>query len=166
MVKSTENRLLFRFVALFSCFIVAAHAVIFLLQTTQFLEVLNYLTASMTGAAMNLFGAAVIQNNEVLSWGNFSLKVITECTGLFLFIVYLGAVLSYPTSWKNKGIGLLGLPLLILLNLSRLVVLMIIGRYYYYSFDFVHRYLWQTTFIIMVIALWIIWIELVTHIER
>ncbi len=156
--KSTVN-----FVLLFSLFIIIAHLIVFLIQITDFIVVLNNMTARLVFLSLRTFTSEVIMNNEVLIWGNFSLKIITECTGLFLFIVYAGAVVSFPTTWRKKALGLLGLPALFLLNLVRLLVLMLIGRYYRSAFDFVHHYLWQTTFIIAVIAVWMVWVELVVH---
>ena len=161
-----NNRLPVRFVIFFFLFIICAHLIIFVLQITQFLETINALTAGLTRLTLNVFGVGIVQNNEYIYWGDFSLKIIAECTGLFLYIVYLGAVFSYPTSFKNKLFGLLGLPLLILLNDLRLVILMIVGRYYINAFDFIHHYLWQTTFIIAVIAVWIVWLELVVRAEK
>ena len=69
-------------------------------------------------------------------------------------------MLAYPTSLKNKLVGIgFGIPVIQIVNLARLVVLSLTGLYYPGIFEFVHAYIWQSIFVIFIIAIWLIWLE-------
>ncbi len=77
---------------------------------------------------------------------------------------------SRPTpagaSWRKRSIGLLaGLPLLYIVNVVRLVCLAFIGAYAENTevFEFAHQYVWQTLYILIVVGVWLLWVELVVR---
>ena len=64
-----------------------------------------------------------------------------------------------PTHLRDKGIGiLLGLPILYALNVLRILVLLVAGSQFPESFEFMHIYFWQATLVLMVSAVWLLWI--------
>jgi archaeosortase B (VPXXXP-CTERM-specific) len=92
------------------------------------------------------------------------IEIIYECTGVFSIMVLSSCILAYPTKLKEKIIGLvLIIPLILLMNLARLLVLLYVGSYHMDLFEFVHSFLWQATFIIFIIFSWLLWIELVVQ---
>lgn len=102
---------------------------------------------------------STVQGEDVLL-SSFSLKIVEECTAVFASLIYVSCVLAYPTSLKNKLVGIgFGIPVIQIVNLARLVVLSLTGLYYPGIFEFVHAYIWQSIFVIFIIAIWLIWLE-------
>jgi len=121
---------------------------------------LENMTASLLGFLLHILGVSnVASGNNVIMEG-LSLKIIDECTAMFGSIVYVSCVLAYPTDVKKKLTGIaLGIPSLYAINMVRLVVLAFVGLWYPEIFDYVHTYLWQTIFIVFVIAIWLVWVD-------
>jgi len=121
-------------------------------------------TATVTGWVVSIFSDAVTYHGQMCSFQGFNVKIIDECTGLFEMVIYSAAVLAFPTTWKNKGIGLLmGIPGIYLFNLIRIIVLLVVGAYSYRTFEFMHLYFWQVTLIIIIASIWIGWLLLVVN---
>jgi archaeosortase B (VPXXXP-CTERM-specific) len=153
-VIKPEIRFIFAFLFLISVFFVLYD---YTLDSFAFLkaDIANVLafTLSMLGIK------STVQGEDVLL-GNFSLKIVEECTAVFASLIYVSCVLAYPTSLKNKLVGIgFGIPVIQVVNLARLVVLSFTALYYPGIFEFVHTYIWQSIFIIFVIVIWLIWLE-------
>jgi len=103
-----------------------------------------------------------------LVWlGGFSVRIIEECTGIFEALIFVAAVLAYPTSLARKAIGIgLGVPLLYAFNLLRILALLAVGRGRPALFEFMHLYFWQATLILMITSVWLLWIFAVVRRER
>lgn len=124
-------------------------------------------TASVCGGILNLFYDDVNVSDRYLNLRGFSVEIIEECTGIFEMLIFLAALLSYPATWKSKGIGfLLGIPALYSFNVVRIVFLTVVGVYYRDLFDFMHLYFWQATLILMITSVWVLWILLVVSREK
>jgi archaeosortase B (VPXXXP-CTERM-specific) len=107
---------------------------------------------------------ATIDGNLV-SLGEFGVRIIAECTGIFEALIFLAAVLAYPTSWAKRAIGIgLGVPILYAFNVVRILVLVAVGHHWVDLFDFMHLYFWQATLILMITSVWLLWIfKVVRH---
>jgi len=159
---ASENKEALKYVALFLAFCLAFYLVYYYLTLRGSLSILKNLTACILGAILSLSGADVVVNGEVVSINGFTLEIIDECTAVFSSIVYCACVLAYPTTLKNKGMGIaFGVPSLYALNIFRLIVLALVGSSYPGMFEFVHVYLWQASFIIFVVVIFLMWIRLV-----
>jgi len=124
-------------------------------------------TAHICAGILDTVSDDVSVDGRFLSYRGFSVEIIEECTGLFEMLIFLAALLSYPASWKAKGIGLiLGLPALYLFNIVRIVFLTVVGVYQRTLFDFMHLYFWQGTLILMITSVWVLWILLVVGREK
>ena len=131
------------------------------------LDFLKVWTAEASTAIANLFGMNVALDGVILSVENINLEIIDECTGIFAIMINISCILAYPTQLKEKTMGILIVfPLILSLNLVRILFLIYVGKYHPDMFEFVHSYLWQGTFIIFIILTWFIWIELVVKRER
>ena len=125
------------------------------------LSVLKGITAFILGALFSVGGADVVVKGATVSINGFGLEIIDECTAVFSSIVYCSAVLAYPTTLKNKSLGIaFGVPSLYAINILRLSILAIVGISHPALFDFVHVYLWQASFIIFVVAIFLLWLKL------
>jgi exosortase/archaeosortase family protein len=144
--KVSENLEALRYIALFLAFCLTFYLVYYPLTLRGSLSILNNNTALILGMIFSLGGANVIRN------------------GQFSSIVYCSAVLAYPTTAKNKCLGMVfGIPLLYVINIFRLALLVLVGIYYPVMFEFVHVYLWQASFIIFVVVLFVLWLKLVVQ---
>ena len=151
----------YRFVALFLIYL-GLVSVLYPLFTASFSGVIRWLidaTAYVEYLLLRPFTSEVSYAGNLVVFQGFSVKIIVECTGIFEIMIFSAAVLAFPTSIRKKAIGLfLGAPLLYLFNVVRIIVLILVGRYWFSIFDFMHIYFWQATLILMITSVWLLWI--------
>jgi exosortase/archaeosortase family protein len=89
------------------------------------------------------------------------LLIVSECGAIEVFVIFFASVIAFPTPFWKRAIGLiLGLPILYLVNIGRLSCLYVIRALYSKeTFNFVHEYVWQTVYVVFVVALWLAWME-------
>lgn len=117
------------------------------------------LTANVTFFILDLIRMEVEQEASIIYQpGGFAYEIYYRCTG-FLPVACLSVfILAYPGNFRHKFAGLaLGIPLLILLNLVRLVHIFIIGVTRPAYFDFAHNVLWNGIILLAVLGFWLIW---------
>ncbi len=157
-MKKNKLRPEIRFVLIFLLLISAFY--IFYYYTLDYFSFLKTAIANLLAFTLSLIGIkAIVQGDDVLL-GGFALRIVEECTAVFASLIYISCVLAYPSSVKSKlaGIGF-GIPVIQVINLARLVILSLTGLYYPGVFEFVHTYIWQSIFIVFVIAVWLFWLE-------
>lgn len=162
--RVNENRETLQYVTLFLSFCIVFYLIYYFLaiRGATALAHLNELTAGILGALFSLGGARVVVDGAVVTINGFSLEIIDECTAVFSSIVYSACILAYPTTLKNKGLGVaFGVPLLYAINMVRLSVITLVGLSAPHLFEFVHVYLWQASFIIFVVVIFILWLKLI-----
>ncbi len=131
--------------------------------TLDYFVFLKTTIANILAFSLSMLGIkSTVQGEDVLL-GSFSLRIVEECTAVFASLIYVSCVLAYPARLRSKlaGIGF-GIPVIQLINLTRLIVLSFTGIYYPTVFEFVHTYVWQSIFIIFVITVWLVWLERLT----
>jgi archaeosortase B (VPXXXP-CTERM-specific) len=159
-----ENRETLQYVALFLSFCIAFYLIYYFLaiRGSTALAHVNEITASILGALFSLGGSRVVVDGAVVTINGFSLEIIDECTAVFSSIVYSACILAYPTTLKNKGLGVaFGVPSLYAINMVRLSVITLVGLSAPHLFEFVHVYLWQASFIIFVVVIFLLWLKLI-----
>ena len=123
-------------------------------------------TAAIEYAMLVAFTDQARLTGDTVQFGSFGVTIISECTGLFEMAIYASCVLAFPTSWRNRGLGLLfGIPAIYAFNVLRILCLLLVGHYAFASFDFFHLYFWQGTLILMITSVWMLWIYLVVRNE-
>ena len=122
-------------------------------------------TASLVALFLRLFGLDAEANGTFVLLNGSSIDVIGECTGIFSIIVYCSVIFAYPTSLRNKTIGLIGIPILYALTLVRLISTALVGVFIPSLFDFFHTYLWQVFLIVFVVLLFLIWRDKVVEVK-
>jgi len=116
-------------------------------------------TANIEYWLFSVFSDQVAVNGKLVTFGGFAVKIVDECTGLYEMVIFSAAVLAFPTSWRNRALGiLLGNPLIYLFNVARIGLLIWVGRYAPKAFDFMHLYFMQATMIVMITSVWLLWI--------
>jgi len=114
-------------------------------------------TASLVALFLSFLGLNAGATGTFVLANGASFDIIGECTGIFTIIVYTSVVVSYPTSLRNKTIGLLGIPILYAFNVIRLISTVLVGVFIPSMLYFVHTYLWQVFLIVFVVLLFLIW---------
>ncbi len=122
----------------------------------------EYGTASIVHELISLFGlrTRLLTQSPTVFLDGFAVTIIEECTGLYEALLLGAALLAYPTSWSRKAVGFaIGYPLIYALNLTRILMLLAVGRWYPAAFDFLHLYFWQVTMILMVVFVLYMWVR-------
>jgi archaeosortase B (VPXXXP-CTERM-specific) len=160
-VRSLAANPAYRFVGLFALYL-ALIAVGYPWITKRALgavEVITTATAVIGTEVLSLVTDEATRSGSLMQLGTFGVLIIEECTGIFEMLIFMAAVLAYPTGWRDKLLGFaLGIPLLYLFNLARIIVLLWVGRYHNGLFEFMHIYFWQATLILMITSVWLLWI--------
>ena len=168
-VKSKSYKPIIRFCLLFLVMLIVLTTVFPYLsekfdpQFTWFMAA----TADITGFFLKMLGLSVQSGGRIVSLPNFSVEIVGECTGLYEMLIFLAAVIAYPSGWRKKLIGAgLGIPILYGINIVRMVFITLVGNWSPKTFDFMHMYFWQVAMILIILSVWVLWIEKVVHYER
>ena len=159
----------YRFVTLFLVYL-AIEAVAYPYLKQRFTFVIKWMitgTADIEYYILRVFSTEVTVSERVVTYAGFPVKIIEECTGIYEIIIFAAAVLAFPTGWKKKAVGFgLGIPMIYFFNVVRIMVLILVGRFYREIFDFMHLYFWQATMIAMITSVWLLWIIKVVRREE
>ncbi len=131
---------------------------VFLSQSAGSTSALRHMYAVVTGLVVNSFGAhAVVRGTDIVS-AQFSISVVTACTGLFVTGLFLVAVAAFPASWRSRLVGAaLGVAGLFFVNVVRLASLFYVGIHWPGILDVVHQLVWQSLVIVIAVSLWLLW---------
>lgn len=114
------------------------------------------LTAQMTLVILHWLGMEAVRVGTVISHaGGFAYEIYYRCTG-FLPVAFLSvSILASPGMLVRKFAGLVvGVPIVIGLNLTRLVHLFYLGVYDPTTFDWAHEVLWEGLIVLAVFGIW------------
>jgi len=92
-------------------------------------------------------GTANIVNNELVI-NPISIIVAKECTGVAMYSLFIAFVVAYGISRKTYKYSIFGLFMLIGLNILRLFTILISTFFGIKIFNFVHDFLWPSTFFV------------------
>jgi len=121
--------------------------------------------ASVTGAILSVFSSNIQVVGTNVSSPDFSMGIITACTGLVAMAIFTSAVLAYPSSIGKKAEGIvLGIVGLFIFNLIRMVGLFMVGSYLPGFFNIAHYIVGQSLIILLAIGLWLFWLEKRVHV--
>jgi archaeosortase B (VPXXXP-CTERM-specific) len=160
-----RNSLIIRAWAVFALMIGLFTTLLLVLNLyTNFDEWLSAFTAQMLAGALWLLGAGGQTAGTVVTSKIFSAEIITECTAIFPIMIFLAAVIAYPSGWKKKLWGIaLGVPAILVVNLIRLVSLFYIGYWFPTVFEAAHLLVWQSLIIFFAVLFWLVWVEVFVH---
>lgn len=120
---------------------------------------LTTLTAQITIALLNWLGMEAVRLVTVISHPDgFAYEIYYRCIGLLPVAVLTVSILAYPGPLRQKLVALaVGVPILIALNLMRLVHLFYLGVHNPAAFDIAHAIVWETLLIVAIIGIWMGW---------
>ena len=118
--------------------------------------------AALVGGLLKVTGLSVIVlGQKVVLPRVFGIDIATECSGAQQLILFLSAVLAYPTSNRSRLFGVaLGTAAVLLGNLVRLVTLFWVGVQAREYFDVAHSYIWGGVSCAGLVLLWLLWLRL------
>lgn len=125
----------------------------------RLLDPLAGLVASLTQAVLHGIGIAAERAGTVLFVpGGFAYDITIGCTGLLPAAVLVVAILASPATLGSKQRGLVvGVPLLLTVNLLRLVHLFYLGIHAPHHFVLAHTLLWEGTMVLFTFVTWLLW---------
>lgn len=122
---------------------------------------------TIVGGLIQASGLQVAYNDLYITLKSGEWVMTAECTALSAMIVFVAFVLAYPSALKSKGIAIVaGIPFLILANTLRLFSLAWATEMFPKYAEFVHDYVWQVAFLIVIAVMWLLWIEMVVRHEN
>lgn len=115
-------------------------------------------TAYISTLVLGAFGVSVTQDGTIIDAGGFVAIVVAECTAIDILLVFSAAVLVWPASHRAKAAGILLLaPVIVALNLVRVISLLLTGIEFPEHFEAAHYRVWQPAMILAAIAMWLLW---------
>ena len=158
---------LLRVCLLFFALVLGLHLLQWTMIPRHALEVLQLFTAKAAAGLIRASGIPLTLEGTSIFLLDKHWEVIPECTALSAFIVFASFVLAYPSGIKAKTLGLLiGLPFLFSANIFRLFALAWATRLSPNAAEVVHDYIWQVAFLLLLVLMWLAWIELVVKLEK
>ena len=95
----------------------------------------------------------------------FTFSLVPDCGALPSMSIFIAALIAFPAAMRKRALGLLiGVPILYVINLARLSCLAAIGAYWKQNpevFEFAHQYVWQAIYVLIVVGVWLLWVELI-----
>lgn len=157
--SSRPAGLTLRFLLVFAAFLVVFSLGVFLPPTL--LHILVRGTGVLVVFCAGIFGISASFEGTILTVSGFRMEIILECTALQYLGLYAAGVVAYPykTVRSKAGALMLGIPAFLAINVARLIVIGKIGAVAPALFEFVHVYLWQSMFGIMVFCIWLAWVQ-------
>lgn len=124
-----------------------------------FVEPWTATIASLTDVILRGLGERVSQTGNVIIGRPFSMNIMDGCNGITPLALLLAGVLSFPTTWRARAIGLaLGIPALIVVNQLRILILYYVGSSFPGWFDRTHLYVAQAFVILLTAGFWFWWL--------
>ncbi|MFQ5430697.1 MAG: archaeosortase/exosortase family protein [Phycisphaerae bacterium] len=116
------------------------------------------LNARASAAVIGALGTEVSARDRAILSPRWSMQIARGCDAIQPTALFICAILAAPAPWRSKGAGLLiGAPILLGLNLVRIVTLFYTGVYWPDLFEIVHIDIWQAAFIFLALLFWVLW---------
>jgi len=109
----------------------------------------------------HLFRVASMEAGAVITIAGVPIEIVPDCTPLMPTMALWIAIAAFPASWRSRLAGLFaGALLLWLYNMTRILALVPVLSHRPEIFEFIHVYLWQTLTLLVVFALFLLWLKL------
>jgi len=130
----------------------------------EYLAFLDIFTSYVITGLMHLSGLQATMESNTIYLTNSTWLVTTECTAIFIMLIFTSFILVYPSSLKAKGLALAtGIPFIFCANITRLFMMAWIDKLRPQYTEYFHQYVWQVVFIVMVVLMWLVWIDKVVN---
>jgi archaeosortase B (VPXXXP-CTERM-specific) len=151
---------------LFAVILAALHAFTWLFALKGYIK-WGYGTAHIVSSILNATGIQNTLDYNIIYLRNDTWNVTSECTAVNAVFLFISFILAYSSTFRSKAVGLIiGIPLIMVVNILRLVVLGWVTEYWPKYSHLFHDYVWETIFLFFIVTLWFIWINLVVNREK
>ncbi|MFN8624394.1 MAG: archaeosortase/exosortase family protein [Candidatus Binatia bacterium] len=131
-----------------------------LFSVHQRLGPVQRLIARLGTALQQAAGGHAVWRGDDIVIRTMILNINHECTGVFVYILFASFVLAYPAPWLGRLTGMLiGTPLIFAVNVFRIATLARVVEIYPHAFFYLHEYVWQGVFTVLVLIGAIGWAE-------
>lgn len=119
------------------------------------------INALLAGKILALVGFEIDVDGDFIAAPEFAVSIGKGCDGLEAAAFFVAAVLAFSAPIRLKFPAfLIGIPLLVALNLARIVSLFLVGIYYPDWFHTMHVDVWQVLYLLVSIVsfcFWLVW---------
>jgi exosortase H (IPTLxxWG-CTERM-specific) len=123
-------------------------------------KVYNQFVVVTTAKMLTAVGLPCTYQGFVLILPALALEVKFGCNGLEAVLIYSIAVLSYPTQWKKKLVGIIaGFFIIQAANFLRMIMLVYAGVHLKRLFDYIHVYIAQGLMIALALGVFFIYLN-------
>jgi len=155
-----RNKQFLKVGVLFCSMVVFLDLLVWYLGRKEYLAFLDIFTSYVIANLIQMSGLHAIRESNTIYLANSTWIVATECTAIFIMLIFSSFVLVYPATVKSKGIALLaGIPFIFAANILRLYCMAWIDYLKPQYSEFFHNYMWQVVFIAMVVFMWMVWLD-------
>jgi exosortase/archaeosortase family protein len=134
-------------------------------------RVFGWFTALVASVVQSLLGLSGIEASRAGAFlyvpGSFRYEIALGCTGLLPVAVLIVAILASPGSGAAKRRGVLvAVPVVLAVNLLRLVHLFYVGVHSPGLFALAHSVLWEGAMVLVTFAAWLVWMRWADGLRR
>jgi exosortase family protein XrtM len=120
--------------------------------------------ANLSFFLLKALGQPVTLSHTIISSTRVSLEITDNCNGIYPVWYFIAAVVSFPAAYARKILAfLLGAPLLLAVNVVRIVTLYFIKLTEPAWFDWVHLQVWPALFIMVTVCAGWFWLHWLVH---
>lgn len=119
---------------------------------------LSVFVAEASASILRLFGSTVMQEGRIIGIeGHRGLYVENGCNGLSTLGLFLGFIMAYPGTNRQRAWFIpLGILVIVVINILRIVLLAVVQAHFPSFFDAIHAYA-VAPFYLVVFGLWVLW---------
>ena len=155
--RALVRRFALSFFALVLLFSAAVHVDVQFFNGVTTRHLTRYV-ATVVAGVMSLAGAEVTQSGEIIVYRTSSFEVLGDCTGIEVIGLFTAAVLAFPSRWRQRlGALALGIPMLMGLNLLRMISLIYLGARSPTALHYGHLYVWPIVLLTAALGMWLQW---------
>jgi exosortase/archaeosortase family protein len=145
---------------LFCCSVILLNLIVWYLARKEYLAFFDIFTSQVVTALIKLSGLQAVRDGNTIYLANSVWLVTSECNATFIMVIFSSFIFSYPSQIKAKVLALLtGIPLIFGANVLRLFIMAWLDKLKPEYSEYFHNYVWQVVFIVMVVYMWIIWLD-------
>jgi exosortase/archaeosortase family protein len=158
--RAERRRVMLRFLLVFVGLLVVFQLGFELwLANSSIFETYLHWNAAGSAAILRVMGEAANALGTSLESSRAALGIRRGCDAIQPCAIFVAGILAFPASAKAKSIGLaIGVPLLLAVNLLRIITLYFARIHAPDSFETIHEAVWPAAFVLLAVVLWMGWI--------
>jgi len=130
----------------------------------DFYSMYESLLITCSAKLLNILGLQASGEGSLLFLPNITFDVRFGCNGLEAVLIYAVAIISFPSKWFKKIIGIVaGFFVIQIINLIRIVALAYSGVYFKDLFDILHIYVAQGIMIAVALGVFLLYIYYLSY---